>query len=158
MKWNSSVLATAIVTIGFLASGAAEARVGWQGRGIYSAVNQTCIDDGQVVGFQLPNVSYFPAGLSDNGADSYLTFMSQRAVYSVKIAGGSFAAGKPYTAVKVNSYGRHDTNGVGQIVAFTTGAVTATTKFINMTIRITNYLETAGCTATFEVSLVRRLD
>ena len=134
----------------------ANARVGWQGRAVATIGNQVCIDDGQSVGDQIQNVSYFPAGLSDNGADSYLTFLSQRSVYSVKVS-GSFASGKPYTAVKINSYGKSDTNGVGQIALFATTAANAATKFINITVRISNYLETVGCTRTFEISLVRRL-
>jgi hypothetical protein len=155
MKFKIFAIAM-VTTAGVILNTSAEARVGWQGRALVTAVTQACINDGQLVGDQTQNVSYFPAGLSDNGNDSYLSFYGQRALYSVKVV-GSFASAKPYTAVKINSYGKSDTNGAGQIVQFVSTPVAEDTKFINITVRITNHLEVVGCTKTFEIALVRRL-
>jgi hypothetical protein len=148
--------ATMAVAVGSLST-AAEARVGWHGRAVYTDVTPTCNENDQFFADPIPNVSFFPANLSDNGGNSYLSFIFLRAAYSVKVT-GNFADGAPYTAVKINSYGKSDTNGIGQVLNFVSHPelIDEETRFINMKVKITNFLANTGCTVNLDISMVRR--
>lgn len=150
-------LATTALT---LLAGTALARNSWEGHTIITAVNSTCVADGETVGRTLFS-TYMPAGISDNGADSHITFYGTRNAHSLKVA-GALAGGKNYNSIYINSYGKAGVQPqpAGQISAYTAtvspAPLSTTTEYINMTITITNWSTTPGCTATLRGSYVRR--
>lgn len=134
----------------FVAS-SADARVSWFGRAVITAApGAACAADGNTVGgvFQ---TAFFPSGLTDNGPDTYLTFYSGGTAFSLKMVGRP-AAGKAYTAIRINSYGKFNTGLAGNVTAVSGAAnIGATTQFVNLTIAISNWDGTIGCTATLAI-------
>jgi hypothetical protein len=138
-------------------STAAEARVGWQGRAVITALaGAACAADGFAVGQRYIS-TFLPSGLSDNGPNSSMAFFTEVTGYSMRMAGRP-TAGKDYDSVRINSYGNFSAPAqTGEIVSFTSDPpIAAAARFLNVTVRISNFDTTAGCTATLDIGYVLR--
>jgi hypothetical protein len=137
--------------------GAAEARTGWQGRAVITALaGAACAADGFAVGQRYIS-TFLPSGITDNGPNSFMTFLTELTSFSVRTAGRP-AINKPYEGVRIGSYGNFPADPLqGRIVSFVSDpAITPTAPFLNVTVRVSNFDSTVGCTATLDIGYVLR--
>ncbi len=133
------------------------ARVGFQGEVVVTAApGAACAADDNAIG-DIYYAALLPAGLADNGPDTWLSFYGYKNAFSIRLANSALDANSPYTAVYINTYGRHLTPLAGRIgTAKLTPAPSATTPFVNVTVQISNFFTTPGCAVTLEGSFIRR--
>ena len=149
----------AFAALSLLAAGDAWARTNWQGEAVVTGVNAACTADGEAVG-SIYKVMFFPSGITDNGPNSFMTFYGYRNSFSVSVTGRP-VANAAYTPIYINSYGKNLVPGAGKFTAFAltttpAGALSTTTKFVTLTMTLTNWGAINGCTATLEAAFVRR--
>ena len=150
-------IASIVFTALLLTMSSAVARTGFQGEAVITAVEgSACAENDERVG-AIYYVAFLPRGVSDNGPDSFITFHSYKTAFSVRVANSPLDAGSPYSAVYINSYGKHVTAPNGTIVSASGAAApTATTQFLNVTLKISNWSTAIGCTATLQGAFIRR--
>lgn len=147
----------AVAALGLLCATEASARTNWQGEAVVTAVNAACTAEAENVG-AIYKVMFYPSGITDNGADSYMTFHGYRNVFSARIAAGRPGTGKAYSVAYVNSYGKNSAQPSGKFNTYTQSpaALATTTPFVTATMQMTNWGAIVGCTATLEAAFVRR--
>ena len=139
-------------------AGSASAKVFWWGEAIVTAApGAECVAGGHFVGNNVRAV-FQPSGLSDNGADSWLSFVGTFHGASLQVINNRPGSGKTYTGVRIYINGENVTGVTGGFQAFTMtpAAITETSRTIFIRTSITNWLATVGCTATIEASFVRQ--
>ena len=133
-------------------------KVNWEGALQVTAIapSTTCIAGDIPIGDHYL-VSYSPKGISGNSAtDSFIGTYRQRQAASYRVVGFP-AAGVSYTGTQVGSRGTVNT-WTGQFVSFASSPVTATTPFVQVNARISNFQGVTGCTATVQGGFVLRRD
>ena len=140
-----------------LTAGSAMARVGFQGEAVITALaGAPCAAEGESVGAMF-RTHLLPRGLQDNGPDTFISFYGSRNAYSLRLANSVLDSRSPYTAIYINSYGKHVTAPAGQVSAASVSpAPNPTAPFLNVRLTITNWNTIVGCTATLEGAFIRR--
>ena len=139
-------------------AGSVSAKVFWWGEAIVvAAPGSECFEGGHFVGNNVRAV-FQPSGLSDNGADSWLSFVGTFHGASLRVVNNRPGPGKTYTGVRIYISGDHVTGVTGGFKSFvmTPATITETSRTIFIRTGITNWLATVGCTATIEASFVRQ--
>lgn len=143
-----------------LACGAtpASAVVLWQGDGNVTAATAACapgVAERRDIGVgTILRTLYRPADLSNNGADARFSFVHDgQALYAVFLPGGALPNGN-YASFGVRHNGVLIANASGAYRAFSVSpaTVTASTTFVEVTGRLTNFLDIAGCTISFRAA------
>ena len=134
----------------------AVAKVSWQGEVMVTAVSgAACAANGDAVGDQYLGL-LLPKGLG-NGPNSFLTFLSRRNAFGMKVAGG-LANGKAYSSVFISGRGEFGSSPAGKIqtITISPNPLTATTDVVSVVATITNWQTDVGCTATIHGAFVLR--
>jgi hypothetical protein len=150
----------ALALFGF--TSVAQAKVSWQGEVMVTAVsgaacaaNKDAVGDNYLADFE-------PSGVTGNSANSFLSFLSRRSAFALKVAGSikptSPATTKAYTGVFVSGRGEFSTGPTGSFsgVTITPASIAATTDVVSIVATIANWQSDVGCTATIHGAFVLR--
>jgi hypothetical protein len=151
------IAAAAVTTIAAATASPAFAVQVWQGDMFLTDANAACKAKGFTVDDFFRGV-YRPAGVADNGANSFLSLTGSRNSQRFSVAGGTLSGSGTYNGTFITSTAGFLSWSDSFSGAKVKPAPTLTTPSITITVKIKTFGDVAGCNVTLQGALGIRPD
>lgn len=146
----------AMVAAALTTAGSAQAAPRFQGALVVFAKSGTC-PDYNPIGTEM-NVRFRPGGIGDNPADTGFTFMWGTGGYNLEVPGAITSTFKTGILFSLFDYGTIEGTAQIKFSAQNPATITTTTPWVYAVGSITDFDGMVGCTVTFRMSAVKRLN